>query len=89
MGVSGYRKLNKHSVQVFTGEDEVVREGPGAVQQTIYGFSGEGLAPTGSIRLPITAVTTPMNKTLLTTFIVVDCPSAYNAIIGWPILVDL
>ena len=57
--------------------------------QTIYGFSGEGLAPTGSIRLPITAGTAPTNRTLLTTFIVVDCPSVYNAVIGRPILVDL
>ena len=57
--------------------------------QTIYGFSGEGLAPVGSIRLPVTAGTAPANRTLLTTFIVVDCPSAYNAMIGRPILVDL
>ena len=57
--------------------------------QTIYGFSGEGLAPTGSIRLQVTAGTAPVNRTLLTTFIVVDCPSTYNAIIGRPISVDL
>ena len=57
--------------------------------QTIYGFSSDGLAPTGSIRLPVTAGTGPANRTLLTTFIVVDCPSAYNAVIGRPILVDL
>ena len=57
--------------------------------QTIYGFSGEGLTPTGSIRLPVTAGTAPTIRTLLTTFIVVDCPSAYNVVIGTPILVDL
>ena len=57
--------------------------------QTIYGFSEEGHAPARSIRLPITAGTTPTNRTLLTTFIVVDCPLAYNAVIGRPILVDL
>ena len=57
--------------------------------QTIYGFSGEGLAQVGSIRLPVTAGTAPANRTLLTTFIVFDCPSTYNAGIGTPILVDL
>ena len=57
--------------------------------QTIYDFSGEGLAPAGSIRLPVTAGTAPATRTLLATFIVVDCPSAYNAVIGRPILVDL
>ena len=57
--------------------------------QTIYGFSREGLAPVGLIRLPVTAGTAPANRTLLNTFIVVDCPSAYNAVIGRPILVDL
>ena len=31
----------------------------------------------------------PATRTLLATFVVVDCPSAYNAIIGRPILVDL
>ena len=52
-------------------------------------FPGKGLAPTGSIRLPVTARTVPANRTLLTTFIVVDCPSADNVVIGRPILVDL
>ena len=57
--------------------------------QKIYGFSGEGLTPAGSIRLPVIAGIVPATRTLLATFIVVDCPSAYNAVIGRPILVDL
>ena len=52
-------------------------------------FFGEGVAPTGSIRLPVTGGTAPTNRTLLTTIIIVDCPSAYNVVIGRPILVDL
>ena len=55
----------------------------------VYGFSGEGLAPTGLIKLPVTTGTAPATRTLLATFVVVDCPSAYNAVIGRPILVDL
>ena len=42
--------------------------------QTIYGFFGEGLAPAGSIKLPVTTGTPPATRTLLTTFVVVDCP---------------
>ena len=57
--------------------------------QTIYGFSGEGLVSTGIIRLPITVGTAQACQALLATFIVVDCPSAYNVVIGRPILVDL
>ena len=57
--------------------------------QTIYGFSGEGLAPAGMIKIPVTMGSAPASRTLLSTFVVVDCPSAYNAIIGRPILVDL
>ena len=57
--------------------------------QTIYGFSGEGLAPAGMIKLPVTTGTAPASRTLLATFVVVDCPSAYNAVIGRPILVEL
>ena len=57
--------------------------------QTIYDFSGEGLAPAGLIRLPVTTDTAPATRTLLATFIVVDCPSVYNAVIGRPILVNL
>ena len=57
--------------------------------QTIYGFSGEGMTPSGMIKLPITAGTSPLSRTVLASFIVVDCPSAYNVVMGRPILVDL
>ena len=57
--------------------------------QTIYGFSGEGMTPSRMIRLPITAGTLPLSRTVLANFIVVDCPSAYNVVIGRPILVEL
>ena len=57
--------------------------------QTIYGLSGEGMTPVGMIKLPVITGTAPLCKTLLTTFIVVNCPSAYNVVMGRPILVDL
>ena len=46
--------------------------------QTIYGFSEEGMKPTGMIRLPITIGTIPLGKTVLASFIVVDWPSVYE-----------
>lgn len=57
--------------------------------QTIYNFLGEDMTPSGMIKLPITAGTLPLSKTVLESFIVVDCPSAYNAIMGRPIMVEL
>ena len=57
--------------------------------QTIYGFSGEGVTPSGMIRLPITAGRLPRSRTVLANFIVVDFPSAYNVLMGRPILVEL
>lgn len=60
-----------------------------ACNQTIYGFSGEGMSPSGMIKLPITAGTSPLSRIVLASFIVVDCPSAYNVVMGRPILVEL
>ena len=57
--------------------------------QTIFGFSGEGMTPSRMIKLPITAGTLPLSRTVLANFIVVDCPSAYNVVMGRPILVEL
>ena len=57
--------------------------------QTIYGFSGEGMTPSGMIKLPLTAGTSPLSRTVLASFIVIDCPSAYNVVMGRPILVEL
>ena len=57
--------------------------------QTIHEFSGEGMTPSGMIRLPITARTFPLSRTVLVNFIVVDFPSVYNVVMGRPILVEL
>ena len=47
------------------------------------------MTPSGMIKLPIIAGTSPLSRTVLASFIVVDCPSAYNVVMGRPILVDL
>ena len=45
--------------------------------------------PEGSIDLPFTAGEPPCQITLIVSFLVVRCPSTYNAIIGRPTLNNL
>lgn len=47
------------------------------------------MTPTEMIKLPVTTGTTPLCKTLLATFIIVDRLSAYNVVMGRLIFVDL
>ena len=48
----------------------------------LVGFGGEQVFPVGIISLSLTAETTPKISTVMMDFLVVDRPSAYNAIIG-------
>jgi hypothetical protein len=52
----------------------------------LVGFTGEKVLPVGTISLPLTAGSAPRKKTVMTDFLVVDRPSAYNAIVGRPTL---
>lgn len=52
-------------------------------------FSGEQVLPVGSIELQVTAGTSPRQKTIIMRFLVVDKPSAYNAIFGRTTLNEL
>ncbi|XP_059446518.1 uncharacterized protein LOC132178074 [Corylus avellana] len=52
----------------------------------LVGFSGEQVQPIGLISLPVTAGTAPRQSTTMVDFLVVNRPSAYNAIIGRPAL---
>ncbi|XP_065033898.1 uncharacterized protein LOC135666260 [Musa acuminata AAA Group] len=47
---------------------------------------GDSISPLGAITLPLTVGTPPRSKTIMTTFLVVDHPTAYNAILGRPTL---
>jgi hypothetical protein len=49
-------------------------------------FGGEVVYPIGIIPLPVTAGTTPRVSTVMVDFLVIDRPSAYNAIMGRPAL---
>ncbi|KAL0427222.1 UNVERIFIED_CONTAM: hypothetical protein Slati_2897000 [Sesamum latifolium] len=64
-----------------------------AVDTSLYGFAGEVVHPRGMISLPLTLGISPLRKTCLLKFLVVDIPSAYNVILGrltlnafWPII---
>ncbi|GFZ12755.1 hypothetical protein Acr_23g0011400 [Actinidia rufa] len=52
----------------------------------LIGFGGNTTHPLGWINLPITLGTEPYQITVWQDFIVVDCPSPYNAILGRPTL---
>ncbi|GFZ12862.1 hypothetical protein Acr_23g0012470 [Actinidia rufa] len=52
----------------------------------LIGFGGNTMHPLGWINLPITLGGEPHQTTVWQDFIVVDCPSPYNAILGRPTL---
>ncbi|GAV60961.1 hypothetical protein CFOL_v3_04489, partial [Cephalotus follicularis] len=54
------------------------------VKTPLVGFSGETIHPLGSINLFVVAGTSPGQTQVEMTFLVVDTPSPYNAIIGRP-----
>jgi hypothetical protein len=56
------------------------------VPTPLVGFTGEKVLPVGTISLPLTAGSAPREKIVMTDFLVVDRPSAYNAIVGRPTL---
>ncbi|GAV85114.1 RVT_1 domain-containing protein, partial [Cephalotus follicularis] len=54
------------------------------VKTPLVGFTGETIHPLGSINLSVVAGTTPRQTQVEMTFLVVDIPSPYNAIVGRP-----
>ncbi|GFS41537.1 hypothetical protein Acr_00g0074980 [Actinidia rufa] len=52
----------------------------------LVGFGGNMTHPLGWIKLPVTLGMEPHQTTIWQAFIVVDCPSPYNAILGRPTL---
>ncbi|GAV59867.1 LOW QUALITY PROTEIN: hypothetical protein CFOL_v3_03398, partial [Cephalotus follicularis] len=54
------------------------------VKTPLVGFTGETIHPLGSINLSVVAGTAPRQAQVEMTFLVVDTPSPYNAIIGRP-----
>ncbi|XP_059663536.1 uncharacterized protein LOC132309226 [Cornus florida] len=48
----------------------------------LVGFTGDKVYPLGAVILPVTAGTSLKQVTVMVNFLVVDCPSAYNVILG-------
>ncbi|KAM2547586.1 hypothetical protein PS2_019258 [Malus domestica] len=55
----------------------------------LISFSGDIVQPLGSIHLPFTISIGPYTATITTNFLVVDCPTAYNVILGRTCINDL
>ncbi|GAV72513.1 hypothetical protein CFOL_v3_16001, partial [Cephalotus follicularis] len=54
------------------------------IKTPLVGFTGETIHPLGSINLSVVAGTAPRQTQVEMTFLVVDTPSPYNAIVGRP-----
>ncbi|GAV78298.1 hypothetical protein CFOL_v3_21766, partial [Cephalotus follicularis] len=54
------------------------------VKTPLVGFAGEAIHPLGSINLSLVVGTAPRQTKVEMTFLVVDTPSPYNAIVGRP-----
>ncbi|XP_009405170.2 uncharacterized protein LOC103988354 [Musa acuminata AAA Group] len=52
----------------------------------LTGFTGDSISPLGAVTLPLTLGAPPRTKMVMSTFLVVDLPTAYNAILGRPTL---
>lgn len=56
------------------------------MQSLLVGFARERVQPTRVVTLSVKARTAPKQTTIMVDFLVVDRPSAYNAIVGRPTL---
>jgi hypothetical protein len=59
------------------------------VRHSLVGFTGEQVLPLGSIELPVMAGSYPRQRTIMVRFLIIDRPSAYNAVLGRMALNDL
>ena len=64
----------------------IEREKLEPVNAYLRGFSGERVLPLGSIHLVLTLGDSPCQATTTVRFLIVDAPSAYNMLLGWPSL---
>ena len=55
----------------------------------IYGFTGDSIIPLGVISLPMTLREYPRQSCVMEDFLVINQPSAFNAVLGRPSLREL
>ncbi|XP_060968820.1 uncharacterized protein LOC133036288 [Cannabis sativa] len=75
---------NVHCILVDNGSSDLR-----PMVSSIYGFTGDVIALKGMIKLPITLGTAPVVAKSMADFAVIDQHSAYNAVIGRPILKEM
>ncbi|XP_073130850.1 uncharacterized protein [Henckelia pumila] len=56
------------------------------VVTSLFGFTGHAIRPVGLVHLPLTLGKGNGRKTRIVSFIIVDAPSSYNAILGRPVM---
>ncbi|KAL5569586.1 hypothetical protein UlMin_026161 [Ulmus minor] len=56
------------------------------IKSALYSFTGDSVSSEGVLNLPIELGTHPCQHIQSVNFVVMDCPSSYNAIIGRPTL---
>ncbi|XP_059663839.1 uncharacterized protein LOC132309562 [Cornus florida] len=61
---------------------KIGREKLRPMKSPLVGFSGDKVYPLGVVTLPVTAGANPKQVTVMVDFVVVDCPSSYNFILG-------
>ncbi|XP_059629950.1 uncharacterized protein LOC132272898 [Cornus florida] len=61
---------------------KIGREKLRPMKSPLVGFSGDKVYPLGAVTLPVTAGANPKQVTVMVDFVVVDCPSSYNFILG-------
>ena len=64
----------------------IEREKLEPVSTHLRGFSGEKVLPLGSIQLVLTLGDPPCQATTAVRFLIVDAPSAYNMLLGRPLM---
>ncbi|KAL6219612.1 hypothetical protein ACLB2K_007371 [Fragaria x ananassa] len=72
-----YKGLKRDRTKMYNNHDPLVS------------FSGETVQPLGSDRLTVSVGTAPCRSSITARFLIVDCPSSYNLILGRDILLGL
>ncbi|XP_052176651.1 uncharacterized protein LOC127790956 [Diospyros lotus] len=57
--------------------------------EPLYGFTGDAVVPIGRVKLPFTVGSPGREATAMAEFLIIDCPSAYNVVLGRPVMNEL
>ncbi|XP_057247172.1 uncharacterized protein LOC130589697 [Beta vulgaris subsp. vulgaris] len=79
----------RNSVLINVRKAHVGREYLKPVRYPVIGFTGASVVPEGLISLPVRVGEDESARDVMTEFLVVDVPGAYNAIIGRPFIHDI